>query len=260
VTDKPAGVLFDMDGTLVDSEKVWSVGLDELAAHLGGALSAAARHAMVGTNMAQSMRILHDDLGVDADPAHSVRWLEERVAVMFADGLVWRPGAAELLAAVRAAGVPTALVTATHRHLVEVALITIGAHNFDAVVAGDDLDDTKPHPAPYRTAAALLGADPRRCVAIEDSPNGIASALAPGVWWSACRARSGSGTSRASRWSTAWSTCRSPGWVTWSDGSGQRADRRRAAARVPRSRATASPAPARTSTVLTTSPTRTTTR
>src|SRR5918997_6407860 len=78
-TDRLGGVLFDMDGTLVDSEKVWSVGLDELAAHLGGALSAAARHAMVGTNMAQSMRILHDDLGVDADPPESLRWLEERV-------------------------------------------------------------------------------------------------------------------------------------------------------------------------------------
>jgi len=180
VTILPAGVLFDMDGTLVDSEKVWSVGLDELAAHLGGELSDAARQAMVGTNMAQSMAILHDDLGVVADPAESVRWLEERVAELFTGGLVWRPGAAELLAAVRAAGVPTALVTATHRHLVEVALVTIGAANFDAVVAGDDLDETKPHPAPYRTAAELIGADPARCVAIEDSPNGIVSALAAG--------------------------------------------------------------------------------
>ncbi|WP_203934600.1 HAD family hydrolase [Virgisporangium ochraceum] len=173
-------MLFDMDGTLVDSEKVWSVGLDQLAAHLGGRLSDTARHAMVGTSMGQSMRILHDDLGVDADEAESVRYLEERVSVMFADGLIWRPGAPELLAAVRSAGIPTALVTATRRHLVEVALITLGPHNFDAVVAGDDLDETKPHPAPYRTAAELLRADPARCVAVEDSPNGIASALAAG--------------------------------------------------------------------------------
>jgi HAD superfamily hydrolase (TIGR01509 family) len=180
VTNLPAGVLFDMDGTLVDSEKVWSVGLDELAAHLGGELSDAARLTMVGTNMSDSMRILHEDLGVAADPAHSVRWLEGRVAELFTGGLIWRPGAAELLAGVRAAGVPTALVTATHRHLVEVALITIGAANFDAVVAGDDLDDTKPHPAPYRTAAALLGARPEDCVAVEDSPTGIESALAAG--------------------------------------------------------------------------------
>ncbi len=174
------GILFDMDGTLVDSEKVWSVGLDQLAAYLGGRLSDAARHAMVGTSMGQSMRILHADLGVDADEAESVRYLEERVSAMFADGLIWRPGAPELLAAVRSAGIPTALVTATRRHLVEVALLTLGPANFDAVVAGDDLDETKPHPAPYRTAAHLLRGDPTRCVAIEDSPNGIASAQAAG--------------------------------------------------------------------------------
>jgi HAD superfamily hydrolase (TIGR01509 family) len=181
VTRELAGVLFDMDGTLVDSEKVWSVGLNELAAYLGGALSPAARRAMVGTNMAESMRILHDDLGrPDLDPAASLTWLERRVRNLFADGLVWRPGAARLLAAVRAARIPTALVTATHRHLVEVALVTIGADRFDAVVAGDDLDDTKPHPAPYRTAAALLGAEPADCVAIEDSPTGVASARAAG--------------------------------------------------------------------------------
>jgi HAD superfamily hydrolase (TIGR01509 family) len=174
-------VLFDMDGTLVDSEKVWSVGLTELAAHYGGDLSDAARHAMVGTNMSESMLILLDDIGQpERDPVASVHWLEGRIKELFGEGMIWRPGARELLAEVRAAGVPTALVTATRRHLVDVALLTIGAHHFDAVVAGDDLDETKPHPAPYRTAAALLGVDVRHCVAIEDSPNGLASARAAG--------------------------------------------------------------------------------
>jgi HAD superfamily hydrolase (TIGR01509 family) len=176
-----AAVLFDMDGTLVDSEKVWSVGLTELAAHYGGVLSGPARRAMVGTNMAESMCILHADIGrPDLDPSASVRWLERRIKELFGAGLIWRPGARELLAEVRAAGVPTALVTATRRHLVDVALLTIGAHNFDAVVAGDEVDETKPHPEPYRTAAALLGVDIRRCVAIEDSPNGLESARAAG--------------------------------------------------------------------------------
>jgi HAD superfamily hydrolase (TIGR01509 family) len=176
-----AAVLFDMDGTLVDSEKVWSVGLDELSAFYGGALSDEARRIMIGTSMAESMRILHDDLGrPELDPDQSVTWLENRVSELFAEGLIWRPGAAELLHAVRAAGIPTALVTATRRHLVEVALYTIGADMFDAVVAGDDLDESKPDPEPYLTAARLVGADPVRCVAIEDSPNGIASALAAG--------------------------------------------------------------------------------
>jgi len=177
-----AGVLFDMDGTLVDSEKLWDVGLTELAAEYGGTLSAQARTRMVGTNMIQSMTILHDDLGQPwRDPQTSVDLLEKRVKELFATGLVWRPGAAELLARLRAAEVPMALVTATHRHLTEVALETLGPENFGAVVCGDDLDHAKPHPLPYLTAAALLGVEVQRCVAIEDSPNGITSALAAGA-------------------------------------------------------------------------------
>ncbi|WP_344616971.1 HAD family phosphatase [Dactylosporangium salmoneum] len=176
-------MLFDMDGTLVDSEKVWEVGLNELSAHYDRTLSARARRAMVGTNMSDSMRILHDDLGLPATRAamdESVVWLEERVKELLREGVPWRPGAKELLAALRAEGVPLALVTATHRHLVDVALLTIGAANFDAVVAGDEVDETKPHPMPYLTAARLLGADATRCVAVEDSPNGIRSARAAG--------------------------------------------------------------------------------
>jgi HAD superfamily hydrolase (TIGR01509 family) len=175
-------VLFDMDGTLVDSEKVWDVGLIELAGRYGGVLSAAARARMVGTNMAESMAILHDDIGQPwRDPEASVTWLEVRMKELFAAGLVWRPGAAELLVELRAAGVPMALVTATRRHLVDVALETIGRSHFGAVVAGDEVDETKPHPLPYLTAAALLGVEARHCVAIEDSPNGVASARAAGA-------------------------------------------------------------------------------
>jgi HAD superfamily hydrolase (TIGR01509 family) len=171
-----------MDGTLVDSEKVWDVGLSWLADQYGATLSAAARTRMVGTSMTESMTILHDDIGQPwRDPQTSVELLEKRVKELFGAGLVWRPGAPELLDGLRAEGVPMALVTATRRHLVEVALETIGPANFAAVVCGDDVDETKPHPMPYLTAAALLHADVRRCVAIEDSPNGIASALASGA-------------------------------------------------------------------------------
>jgi HAD superfamily hydrolase (TIGR01509 family) len=180
--DPLAAVLFDMDGTLVDSEKVWDVGLTELAHRYGGQLSAAARGRMVGTSMTESMSILHADLGQTwRDPRASVEWLEQRVKELFADGLVWRPGASELLAEVHAAVIPMALVTATRRHLVEVALQTIGRSHFGAVVCGDEVDETKPHPLPYLTAAALLGVDIHRCVAIEDSPTGVASARAAGA-------------------------------------------------------------------------------
>jgi HAD superfamily hydrolase (TIGR01509 family) len=177
-----AAVLFDMDGTLVDSEKVWDVALHELAAHFGGVLSAAARLAMVGSTMADSMRILYEDLGQTwRDPAEGADWLSERARELFAEGLEWRPGARRLLREVRAAGVPTALVTSTSRSLVEVALGTLGRDSFDVVVCGDEVLRAKPDPAPYLTAAELLGVPADRCVAIEDSPTGIASARAAGA-------------------------------------------------------------------------------
>jgi HAD superfamily hydrolase (TIGR01509 family) len=132
--------------------------------------------------MATTMRILHADIGrPDRDPAADAAWLESRVLELFARGLVWRPGAAELLAAVRAAGLRTALVTSTARKLVEVALDTLGRANFDVVVCGDEVTMPKPDPAPYRTAAAMLGVPIEQCVAIEDSPTGVASARASGA-------------------------------------------------------------------------------
>jgi HAD superfamily hydrolase (TIGR01509 family) len=107
-------------------------------------------------------------------------WLDRRVLELFAGGLEWRPGARELLTAVRAAGLPTALVTATRRLLVDVVLDTLDRANFDAVVCGDEVSRAKPDPTPYRAAARALGADPRVCVAIEDSPTGVTSARAAG--------------------------------------------------------------------------------
>ena len=171
-----------MDGTLVDSEKVWEIALHELAARAGGTLSPQARHAMIGSSMANSMRILREDLGQpDRPEAPDVQWLTDRVFALFAEGLVWRPGAQALLHAVRFAGLPTALVTSTGRRLVEVALQTLGRDNFDVVVCGDEVSMPKPDPEPYRTAAALLGVVVEDCVAIEDSPTGVASALASGA-------------------------------------------------------------------------------
>jgi HAD superfamily hydrolase (TIGR01509 family) len=175
-------VLFDMDGTLVDSEKLWDIALHELAASYGGSLSSGARRAMVGSSMADSMAILHADLGQPGrDPAVGAAWLEKRVAELFRTGLEWRPGAVPLLRAVRAAGIPTALVTSTARVLVEVALETLGRDSFDVVVCGDEVIAVKPDPAPYLTAARLLGVPINRCVAVEDSPPGVASAFAAGA-------------------------------------------------------------------------------
>lgn len=171
-----------MDGTLVESESLWAVGLGDLAASYGGRLSTAARLAMVGIGVVDSMAILHAELGQPwRDPVDSVRLLEDRMVELFAAGLDWRPGARQLLAAVRAAGIPTALVTSTTRRLVEVAMGTLGAQNFDVVVCGDEVPAPKPDPAPYRLAARLLGVPVAGCVAVEDSPAGVASAHAAGA-------------------------------------------------------------------------------
>jgi HAD superfamily hydrolase (TIGR01509 family) len=179
---RPAAVLFDMDGTLVDSERVWDIGLRELAREYGGELSDVARVAMIGGSMDSSMEILHEDIGQPwRDIATSAEWLNNRMTQLYAAELTWRPGARELLTATREAGIPTALVTNTARALVEVALDAIGRHWFDAVVCGDEVAATKPDAEPYLAAARLLGVPIEHCVAIEDSPVGVTSAHAAGA-------------------------------------------------------------------------------
>ncbi|GAA0514496.1 haloacid dehalogenase [Saccharopolyspora subtropica] len=182
--DAPAAVLFDMDGTLVDSEKLWTIALADYARHRGGELTDATREAMVGSNMTRSMMMLLADIGVpdpDAEVDAAATWVADRMAELFRNGLPWRPGAPEALRAVRDLGVPAALVTSTIRSLTEMALETLGRDNFDVTVCGDEVGGrNKPHPEPYLKAARLLGVDPASCVAIEDSPTGVASAEAAG--------------------------------------------------------------------------------
>ena len=177
-------VLWDMDGTLVDSEKIWSVALAELMIRLGNPITDELRVALIGSNMARSTLMLLAHAGIEPTPdaiADVDRWLDLRMTELFRADLPWRPGAREALRSVRDAGVRTALVTSTERALTEVALDTIGREFFDVTICGDEVDgQNKPLPRPYQVAAELLGVHPADCVAIEDSVTGVASAQAAG--------------------------------------------------------------------------------
>jgi HAD superfamily hydrolase (TIGR01509 family) len=178
----PQAVLFDMDGTLVDSERVWDTGIEELAQLLGGTLDPAVRARMVGTNEDDSVVMLLESLGRPLTEApERLQWLRRRMKQLFADGVEFKPGAQELLLETRAAGVPTGLVTSTPRELADIILGHVGPDNFDIIVCGDEVDLRKPDPEPYAAAAEKLGVDIRRCVVLEDSVSGVGSALAAGA-------------------------------------------------------------------------------
>src|SRR3954452_8627935 len=181
-------VLFDMDGTLVETEETWGEALAALARRHGGEVSPAARAATVGTSMPVALGILYADLGVPADDEQVVAdtlWVEDLMVELLAADLDWQPGARELLVAVRTAGVPTALVTTTPRRLaaplIERMAADLGGMPFDVTVCGDEVPATKPDPAPYRQAMAALGVEPDGSVGIEDSAAGARAGLAAGA-------------------------------------------------------------------------------
>lgn len=178
----PDAVLFDMDGLLVDTEPLWTVAEHELAERHGAVFTAAAKAAVVGTRLDVAVPLLLASFGVPATPEHvaeSMRWLLGRMVELFREPLPLQPGAGALLAALRGAGVPVALVSSSYRSLVDAVLAT-GAGPFDLTLAGDEVRRGKPDPEPYLLAAQRLGAEPARCVVLEDSPAGVASGLAAG--------------------------------------------------------------------------------
>lgn len=171
----PQAVLFDMDGTLVDTEGLWWQAADEVARSLGRELTAADAPYVVGRTVGDTAAYLVDG---DADgevagalTASFAERVRREPAVV--------PGARELLAELAAATVPTALVSASPRSIVELVLPRLG-HTFDLVIADGDTPRGKPHPDPYLEAARRLRVTPARCVAVEDSPAGVAAATAAG--------------------------------------------------------------------------------
>lgn len=183
MTARLAAVLWDMDGTLLDSEKLWDIGVRELAVELGGVMTDELRHALIGASGPNALRLLFTGLGVEPTAEAILaagRFLEVRVTELMTGPIPWRPGAKDALSLVRTSGLSSALVTNTKRSLTEFGLDTLGRDYFDVSVCGDEVPEGKPEPDVYLRAAELLGLDPKECVAVEDSPTGAMAAQAAG--------------------------------------------------------------------------------
>lgn len=173
-------VLLDMDGTLVDTEGIWWDTEVSIFAELGHALAEEYREVVVGGPMTRSASFLIKATGADIALAELTGLLNSRFTELIDGTVPLLPGARRLLTELAAHGVPTALVSASHRRVMESVLRSIGPEHFALTVAGDDIGRTKPHPDPYLFAAAGLGADPARCVVVEDTVTGVTAAEAAG--------------------------------------------------------------------------------
>ena len=170
-----------MDGTLVDTEPYWMAAEGPLVASYGGVWTHEQALGLVGLGLDDAARLLQG-AGVRLAEQQIIDTLTSRVMQSLReDGVPFRPGARELLASLRAAGVRTALVTMSLRRMADAVVELIDFDAFDLVIAGDEATRPKPFPDPYLQACDSLGVDPARTVAIEDSPNGLRSAIAAGT-------------------------------------------------------------------------------
>ena len=180
MTERPAAILWDMDGTLVDTEPCWIEAEFALAESHGGSWSREHALNLVGNDLIASGRYIREHMGIDLEPSVIVEQLLDRVIASVERSVPWRPGAVELLASLRERGIPCALVTMSYRRFVAPILAALPEATFAYVVTGDGVLHGKPHPEPYLKAARGLGVDPADCLAIEDSNTGARSAEAAG--------------------------------------------------------------------------------
>lgn len=177
----PAALLWDMDGTLVDTEPYWIAAEHALVAEHGGAWTDQDARSLVGMALLDAAAVLRERGGVALAPERIVERLSDDVRERVLARAPWMPGARELLADAARRSVPCALVTMSWAPLAEAVVQALPPGTFAAVVTGDVVTRGKPHPEAYLTAAAALGVDPARCVAVEDSLPGVTSATAAGV-------------------------------------------------------------------------------
>lgn len=180
MTDVLAAALFDMDGLLVDTEPLWLETETEVMARLGAPWTTADQEALLGGSMERTVGYLLGKAARPVPPQTVERWMVDGMLERVRAGrVVVRPGAREIVTEVAASGLPYALVTSSQRPFAAAVLQATGLP-FPVTVCAEDVIETKPAPDPYLMGAKLLDVDPERCVALEDSPNGVASATAAG--------------------------------------------------------------------------------
>lgn len=176
----PDAVLWDMDGTLVDTEPYWMASEHALVSSYGGVWTHEDAMSLVGSALPAAARILQRK-GVDLPVEAIIDRMSDEVVAQLKVSIPWRPGALELLSSVRDAGVPQALVTMSIGRMASAVVSLLPFPAFSAIVSGDQVEKGKPDPEAYLFAARALGVDIAACVAIEDSHTGLASALASGA-------------------------------------------------------------------------------
>ncbi len=176
----PAAVLWDMDGTLVDTEPYWIDAELQLAEEYGGHWTRELALRLVGCDLMDSGRFIAEHMGVALEPAEIVEYLLDRVTARLEREIPWRPGARELITDLRVHGVPLALVTMSYLRFVRPVLAALPEDTFAEVITGDAVSRGKPDPEPYLKATRGLGVHPTGCLAIEDSDTGARSAEGAG--------------------------------------------------------------------------------
>ena len=177
----PAAVLWDMDGTLVDSEEYWLSSEQNLAQEFNGSWNAQDGLDLIGMSLYDSSKVMKSKMGLELEPNEIIERLTNDVVAQLNRSIPWRPGAKELLRELKKRGVKTALVTMSMKRMAESVANQIPFKAFDVIVAGDMVSQGKPHPEPYLLAAQMLGVKPEQCVAFEDSDPGLRSAEAAGT-------------------------------------------------------------------------------
>ena len=183
----PSAVLFDMDGTLLDTEPIWFEAEISVAADLGFTWTDDDQAHCLGGPLERVGRYLVERSRSSRDSLEVSGVLLARVEQLFrSSDIVWRPGAVDLLRDCLELDLPTALVTASSVNLVDAVhdrmAAELGTPPFDVLVTGDVVPHSKPHPAPYLMAAERLSQPIRDCLALEDSPTGVRSAWMSGCW------------------------------------------------------------------------------